>query len=217
MKWLYKYPQRAYPYTQLIEENRRRQAEAAPEYELLDTGVFDDDRYFDVLVEYAKDGPEDLAIRITATNRGPEAAPLHVLPHLWFRNTWAWGAERAAEPVIRPGPDGAGCPSLLPDERGAQALRNLPFPYRVGTRHLYYDKGGQALFTDNETNYERLMGADARNRKPYVKDAFHRRVVGGETAAVNPAGEGTKSCVWFEALVPAGGSVTYRLRLSTDL
>ena len=116
MKWLYKYPQRAYPYTQLIEENRRRQAGGGPEYELLDTGVFDDDRYFDVVAEYAKVDPEDIVIRVSVHNRGPDAAPIQVLPHLWFRNTWSWGEAAKPEPLIRPGPAARGHRSLVADD-----------------------------------------------------------------------------------------------------
>jgi hypothetical protein len=216
MKWLYKYPQRGFPYTELVEENRRRQGASAPEFELLDTGIFDDDRYFDVFVEYAKQDADDVAIRITAHNRGSEAAPLHVLPHLWFRNTWAWGAERQSEPIIRLGQEAAGHRTFLADECGAEPLKNLPFPYRIGQRYLYFEPAGQPLFTDNETNYERLEGPPARNARPYVKDAFHRHVVEGLPGVVNPAREGTKSCAWFQSVVPAGASVMYRLRLTPE-
>jgi hypothetical protein len=217
MKWLYKYPQREFPYRHLLEENRHRQITGGPEYELLDTGIFDDDRYFDVFVEYAKQTAEDLVIRVTAHNRGPDPAPLHVLPHLWFRNTWAWGPEPQPEPTIAMGPQGAAHRSLRTDDRRCEPPRNLPFLYRLGPRYLYFEAGGEALFTDNETNQLRLLGPWASNRKPYVKDAFHRRVVEGDLGAVNPALTGTKACAWFRSVVPAGGSVTYRLRLCPDL
>ncbi len=213
-KWLYKYPQRAFPYEQLLEENRARQA-GGPEFELMDTGVFDDDRYFDVFVEYAKADPEDLAIRVTVWNRGPEPAPLRVLPHLWFRNTWAWGPQPGPTPVIRAGPAGAGFVSLVADDTTAEPLRNLPIPYRLGPRHLYLEDAGELLFTDNETNAPRVLGPWAQSRSAWVKDAFHRQVVDGETAS-NPAHRGTKACGHFRTLVPAGGSITLRLRLTAQ-
>jgi hypothetical protein len=214
MKWLYKYPQREYPYRELIEENRRRGGRG-PEFELLDTGIFDDDRYFDVFVEYAKAAPDDLAVRVSVENRGPEEAPLHVIPQLWFRNTWAWGETPGPEPEIRPGPRGSGFESLLADDRNAEPPRNLPFVYRLGPRYLYVEAGGRLLFTDNETNAERVYGKWARSRKPYVKDAFHRQIVQGEDAA-NPERSGTKACVDRRVLVPARGSLAIRLRLSPE-
>ncbi|PYQ05147.1 MAG: glucosidase, partial [Acidobacteria bacterium] len=214
MKWLYKYPQRPYPYSQLIEENRRRQAGGGPEYELLDTGIFDDDRYFDVFAEYAKVGPEDIVIRVSVHNRGPEAAPIQVLPHLWFRNTWAWGEREKPEPVIQEGESGPAYRSLVADDGPAEPLRNLPFAYRLGPRHLYVEDGAELLFTDNETNAPRLYGSWARSRKPYVKDAFHRFVVDGEAGAVSPERRGTKTCARLRAVVPARGAVQFRLRLT---
>ncbi len=214
MKWLYKYPQREYPYRWLMEENQRRRGRG-PEFELLDTGVFDDDRYFDVFVEYAKTSPEDIVIRVTAHNRGPEAAPLHLIPHLWFRNTWAWGAETTSEPILRAGKlDGSGM-TLVADDRTAEPLRGLPFEYRLGTRHLYLDPGGRLLFTYNETNAPRVWGVGARSRRPYVKDAFHRHIVHGEDC-VNPEEIGTKAAAHYRYLVPAGGAVTLRMRLTPD-
>ena len=214
MKWLYKYPQRPYPYAQLIEENRRRQAGGGPEYELLDTGVFDDDRYFDVVAEYAKVDPEDLVVRVSVHNRGPDAAPIQVLPHLWFRNTWSWGEAAKPEPLIRPGPATRGHLSLVADDTPAEPLRNLPFAYRLGPRHLYVEPGAELLFTDNETNAPRVYGPWARSRKPHVKDAFHRFVVDGDASAVNPEPRGTKACARFRAVVPPGGSAQFRLRLA---
>src|SRR5918993_896885 len=199
MKYLYKYPQGPFPYAKLIDENRARRGRGA-EYELLDTGAFDDDRYFDVFVEYAKEGPEDICVRIEAFNRGPEDAPLHVLPHLWFRNTWAWWPEPRPEPSIEAGGPRGGIFSLTPP--GATA----------GTRHLYAEAGGQPLFTFNETNVPRVWGG-TESRKAYVKDAFHRHVVNGEPS-VNPEQTGTKACVHYELNVPAGGSVALRLRLT---
>jgi len=214
MKWLYKYPQRAYPYARLVEENRARGG-AGPEFELLDTGIFDDDRYFDVFVEYAKASPEDLAIRITVENRGPEPAPIRLLPQLWFRNTWAWGPRPLAEPVVSEGPAGRGFQSLLADDRGAEPLRNLPFDYRLGARHLYVEGVGRLLFTDNETHAERVFGPWAKSRKPHVKDAFHRHVIGGEEC-VRRDGAGTKACAERRFVVPAGGRALLRLRLTPE-
>jgi mannosylglycerate hydrolase MGH1-like protein len=215
MKWLYKYPQREYPYTWLVEENRRRGGQGR-EFELLDTGIFDDDRYFDVFVEYAKASPEDVAVRISVWNRGPDDAPLHVIPHLWFRNTWAWGPQCTPEPIIRVGPSGPGFVSLLADDTTADPPRNLPFLYRLGARHLYVDAGGELFFTDNETNAARVYGPGARSRKPCVKDAFHRRIVAGEDAT-NPDEIGTRSCARFRRMVPAGGCVVWRMRLTPEI
>jgi hypothetical protein len=214
MKWLYKYPQREYPYAQLVRENQRRGG-GGPEFELLDSGAFDDDRYFDVFVEYAKASPEDLVVRITAWNRGPEDAPLHLLPQLWFRNTWAWRDESDPEPEIAAGTAGAAFRSLVADDTKAVPPRNLPFTYRLGKRYLYLPAGGQLLFTNNETNGPRVFGKGAVSRSPFTKDAFHRHVVGGEPAC-NPDESGTKACGHFRYSVPAGGSVTLRLRLTAE-
>jgi hypothetical protein len=216
MKYLYKYPQSEYPYEKLIQENRARRGQE-PEYELLDTGLFDDDRYFDVFVEYAKAGPEDIVIRIEAFNRGPADAPLHILPHLWFRNTWSWWRDARPEPLITPGPSGANFASLKATDEAVGPMPGLPFDYRLGTRYLYADAGGRSLFTFNETNNPRIWGPSAQSRKPYVKDAFHRHVVDGDRAAVNPELSGTKACFHYESLdVPAGGSVVVRLRLTDE-
>ena len=213
MKFLYKYPQRAYPYSDLVDENRRR-TRLDPEYELLDTGIFDDDRYFDVFVEYAKAGPEDICIRIEVANRSPADAPIHVLPQIWFRNRWSWGPEQKPEPAIRPGPSGRKYQSLEADDSPTEALPNLPFEYRLGKRYLYGDADGQALFTNNETNGPRVWGLSAQSRSPFVKDAFHRYVINGQDC-VNPARVGTKACFHYaERNVPAGGSIVIRLRLT---
>jgi Mannosylglycerate hydrolase MGH1-like glycoside hydrolase domain len=215
MKWLYKYPQGEFPYAGLVEENQRR-AGRGPEFELLDTEIFDDDRYFDVFVEYAKSSPEDVCVRLTVENRGPEDAPIHVLPHLCFRNTWAWGGAPASEPVLRAGPCGAGFDCLIADDRTAEPPRGLNFEYRLGARHLYAEPGGRLLFTNNETNAPRVFGLGARSRKAYVKDAFHRWLVEGEESAVNPDEIGTKACYHRRHVVPARGSVTLRLRLTPE-
>ncbi len=198
MKYLYKYPQRAFPYADLVDENRRR-TRADPEYELLDTGIFEDDRYFDVVVEYAKAGPEDLAIRITATNRGLYPAPLHLIPTLWFRNDWAWTGDRA-KPVVALAAAAPGHVVLKASHR------------TLGDRWLYCEAPAETLFTDNETNRQRLYGV--ANDTPYVKDGFHAYVVDGRRDAVNPAHTGTKAAVRYVRTVDAGETVTVRLRLA---
>ncbi|HTS64501.1 MAG TPA: hypothetical protein VMH28_20900 [Candidatus Acidoferrales bacterium] len=194
MKYLYKYPQREFPYRDLVETNRGRSREDF-EYELLDTGIFDDDRYFDVFVEYAKEGPEDLLIRITAYNRGPEAAGLRVVPTLWYRNTWSWGDD-THKPVVR---------------RAAPGVIHAAHE-ELGQYWLYCDGGPELLFTDNETNAQRLWGQP--NASSYVKDGFHAYLVSRETQAVNPANFGTKAAAHYALEVPAGGSRTVRLRLA---
>jgi hypothetical protein len=212
-KMLYKYPQREFPYALLVEENRRRWGQVgASEYELLDTGIFDENRYFDVFVEYAKADPEDICIRIEAVNRGPEPAVLHLLPHLWFRNTWGWNEPRGTEPIIRTASAPEGLIALAVDDSSSPPLRNLQFPYSLGQRFLYAPADGDALFTDNESNAVKLYGC-ASNPKPFVKDAFHRFVISGENC-VNPARSGTKACVWYRRTVPAQQSFVLRLRLT---
>jgi hypothetical protein len=213
MKYLYKYPQAAYPYAQLIEQSRQRRATES-EYELMDTGVFDTQRYFDVFVEYAKASPEDICMRIEVCNRGPAEAPIHLLPHLWFRNTWSWGPTPQPQPHICLGPSGQGHITLLADDVAAELLPTVPFAYRLGPRYLYGEAGARALFTDNETNASHLWGAWAQSRSRWVKDAFHRHIINGEDC-VNPAQVGTKACLHYANLrVPAGGTVVVRIRLS---
>jgi len=217
MRMLYKYPQAEFPYAQLVDENRRRGGRGM-EFELVDTGLFDDDRYFDIFIEYAKAGPEDIGIRIEAINRGPDAAELHVLPHLWFRNTWAWTPEGGAAPQITPGRsrgNASDLMSLVADDRYADPLANLPFDYRLGERRLYGPAGGELGFTNNETNAAVVWGPAATGRSPYVKDAFHRLVVHGEQAT-NPEEVGTKACMHYRTSVPAGGSAVWHFRLTPD-
>ena len=211
MRMLYKYPQKEYPYEQLIDENRRRPGEA--EFELLDTAIFDDDRYFDIFIDYAKASPDDICIRVEAFNRGPDAAELHVLPHLWFRNTWSWTDPPSTEPTIQAGPEGKQHVLLVADDFKAKPLANTQLQYALGRRYLYAPSGGESLFTNNETNAERLYGPSAVNRSLYVKDAFHRYVVNGEPC-VNPRKLGTKACVHYRHEVAAGNSVVFRLRLT---
>jgi hypothetical protein len=214
MKYLYKYPQSEYPYANLVDENRSRGGRGF-EYELLDTGIFNEDRYFDVFVEYAKVSPEDICIRIEAFNRGPEAAPLHILPHLWFRNTWGWTEPAGSEPLISAGPTSDKFTSIVADDAGAAMLKNIPFEYRLGKRYLYCEPQAKLLFTDNETNAQRVYGERATSRKTHFKDAFHRYVVNGEQV-VNRGRTGTKSCAHFTYNVPPGGSAVVRLRLTTE-
>jgi Glycosyl hydrolase family 63 C-terminal domain len=198
MRWLYKYPQAAYPYLDLVENNRRR-SRLDMEYELLDTGVFDQDRYWDVVVEYAKAAPEDVLIRITVANRSPEAATLHVLPTLWFRNSWTWWPE-TPKPGLRqvPGPPGVSVVAASHAE--------------LGERWLYTEGDAPLLFTENETNTERLFGKP--NAGPYVKDGIDSYVVHGRQDAVNPGKTGTKAAVHRRLTVGPGGSAALRLRLA---
>jgi len=207
MKMLYKYPQSAFPYDQLLDENRRRGREAG-EFELIDTGIFDEDRYFDLFVEYAKAGQDDILIRLTIANRGPEAAVCHLLPTLWFRNTWSWGYPAG------PMNDVAGKPSLrMGDGLDGISVVEANHP-TAGPYYLYAGGAPELLFTENETNQERLFNTP--NPSPYVKDAFHRCVVDGETGVVNPAREGTKVAAWYNETIPAGSKVVFRLRLSNS-
>jgi len=209
MKMLYRYPHAAYPYVELIEENARR-GYLDPEYELLDTGIFDEDRYFDVLIEYAKAEQDDVLIQITVTNRGPETARCIVLPTLWFRNTWSWGYENGplgevpGKPTMAlraPQHSRAGVPEILVDDHP-----------QIGTYHLYALDPEDALFTENETNNERLFNTP--NDSPYVKDAFHRAIVDGDEEATNPEKVGTKSAFVYRTTLDPDESVSFRLRLS---
>jgi hypothetical protein len=195
MKYLYKYPQGEYPYRDLVESNRRRSRE---EYQLFDTGIFDEDRYFDVFVEYAKADPEDTLVRITVHNRGPEAAQLHVLPTLWFRNTWTW-EQGEPKPVL----DQVDGPKIHASH------------HQLGDYTLQCEGARELLFTENESNGERLWNQP--NPTPYVKDAFHRYVISREIGAVNPAKKGTRAAAHYVLDVPAGGSKVVRLRLSAKL
>jgi hypothetical protein len=215
MKWVYKYPQREYPYQWLVDENRARQGQGE-EFELLDTGIFDDDRYFDIEIEHAKETADDIVVRLRAWNRGPDPAPLRVLPHLWFRNTWGWGRERTPEPTIEAGTSGPGFVSLTADDSRALPLRQLPFLYRLGPRHLYGPSGAELLFTDNETNSPRVFGAWAESASRYVKDAFHRHVVNGEDAT-NPDERGTKAALHYRFVIPPGECAELCLRLGPNL
>jgi hypothetical protein len=198
MKYLYKYPQQAFPYADLIEENQRRNRQD-PEYELLDTGVFAEDRYFDVVVEYAKAAPEDILIQISVANRGPEAALLHLLPTLWFRNTWSWfpGAPKPSLALLRVG--------------GDSAILQARHP-QLEEYWLYCERADTVLFTENETNFQRLFGVP--NVSPYVKDGINDYLVYGRREAVNPACTGTKAAAHYVSPIAAGETTTVRLRLT---
>jgi len=193
MKYLYKYPQKEYPYRDLVETNHRRSREEM-EYELLDTGVFDEDRYFDVFVEYAKGDPEDILIKVSVHNRGPETARIHLFPTLWFRNTWS-GDTGEAKPVIRQADQGA-----------IQASHP-----QLGDYTLQCEGAAELLFTENESNVHRLGGQ--ANPSPFVKDGYHEYIISGKRDAVNPAKTGTKAAAHYELDVPGGGSRVVRLRL----
>jgi hypothetical protein len=193
MKYLYKYPQREFPYRDLLETNRGRTKQEL-EYELLDTGIFADDRYFDIFLEYAKEGPDDILIRVSVHNRGKEAARLQLLPTLWFRNTWSWGDE-GPKPILR--------------EAGGAIVASHP---ELGEYTLSCDGAPELLFTENESNAQRLWGQ--ANPTPYVKDAFHRYVISGERDAVNPGKTGTKAAARYILEVPAGGHELVQLRLA---
>jgi hypothetical protein len=194
MKYLYKYPQKEYPYRDLVETNRRRSREEM-EYELLDTGVFEEDRYFDVFVEYAKGDPEDILIKVSVHNRGPEAAQIHLLPTLWFRNTWSWG-DGAPKPVLRQ----------------TESLKVQASHPQLGDCTLQCEGAAELLFTENESNAGRLWGQP--NPSPYVKDAFHEYLIRGRRDLLNPARTGTKAAAHYLLDVPARGSKVVRLRLS---
>ncbi|HEU4401656.1 MAG TPA: glucosidase [Candidatus Polarisedimenticolia bacterium] len=205
MKALYKYPQAEFPYARLVEENRRR-GKRDPELELIDTGVFEGDRYFDVTAEYAKASPDDILIRITAANRGPEPATLHLLPTLWFRNSWSWGRE------------GEGYwpkPTISLAAAGAIVAEHATLGrYRLAAEAPQGKGAPESLFTENESNLARCFGST--NPAPYVKDAFHEAVVRGRAEAVNPRGVGTKAAIHYRFEIPARGEVTLRLRLSAQ-
>jgi hypothetical protein len=202
MKFLYKYPQAEFPYVNLVEENKKR-GRSAPEYELCDAGVFAENRYFDIFIEYAKGSEDDILIRITAANRGPDMAPLWLMPTIWFRNRWSWGR----------GP----MPPRIAASGGAQSSANASVVFELeeklyGARWLVAEGAPTPLFTENETNFKRLFGVE--NRTPYVKDAFDNYVVQGAKNAVNPAQTGTKAAAMYRQDIAAGASFSIRLRLT---
>jgi hypothetical protein len=195
LKFLYKYPQAAFPYEQLVEENQRR-GKDQPEFELVDTGVFGENRYFDVQVEYAKAGPDDILMLVTATNHGPEAAPLHLIPQLTARNVWSWN--RGNFKKFEMGLEGEG-------------RANIKTTKALGDYQLAFEAGGEAWFCENETNTRALYGSADEG---YFKDGFHQRLVHGNTAAINPAQQGSKLGVHHALMIPAGQNRSIRVRLS---
>ena len=197
MKALYKYPQGEYPYAQLVEEGKRPRAE--PEFELLDTGLFDQDRYFDIFVEYAKADVDDVLIRVKVVNRGPDTATLHLLPTLWFRNTWTWKQPAGKTPPNQPSLMQSGADTMDASEDG------------LGTFRLWMEGSTAQLFTENETNTYRYTGTHTGNRK--YKDAFHRCIINGEKGAVNVGQMGTKGCGWYQLELAAGAERTVNMRL----
>ncbi|MGY8688928.1 MAG: MGH1-like glycoside hydrolase domain-containing protein, partial [Verrucomicrobiales bacterium] len=204
VKQLYKYPHAKFPYTDLVKENGHRST-GDPEYELLDTGIFNENRYMDVVAEYAKAGPDDILLRYTVTNHGPEAAPIHLIPQIWFRNNWTWQCNHegcTAKPSIK-----------LQDERSLALDHESLGKFRVVWDED--DSFQEALFTENVTNDRRILGSKT-NRSRYVKDAFHRHVIDGEIDVVNPKQNGTKAGLHHRCVLVAGETRTFRLRLFND-
>ncbi|RPB05432.1 Six-hairpin glycosidase [Choiromyces venosus 120613-1] len=218
MKYLYKYPQRKFPYEQLVEENAKRSRDV-PEFTLMDTGIFKvrDDRYWDIFIETAKDtnDEEELLFRVTAWNRGPEPAPLHIVPHMWFRNTWAWGHEdESKKPSIE-----QESPLIAKSKHRVLGNRYLQLSPSPGVTPESPDVLPELMFTDNDTNYKGLY--DGENQTPYVKDAFHRYIVDDEKDAINPAKTGTKTAAWYAFEegdgVPPGGCAVVRFKFSRNV
>ena len=201
MKYLYKYPQAEFPYAQLVAENRNR-GRNNPEFELMDTGVFEDNRYFDVFVEYAKADVEDMLIKITVSNRGPEPAQVHLLPTIWFRNRWTWGDNDDPKPIAR-NASSKNVPATIELEH-----------FMLGKLRLYCEGSPELLFTENETNTQKLFNAPSA--LPYVKDAFHEYIVDRNQEAVNREQTGTKAAAHYALTIGAGESATIRLRLTED-
>jgi hypothetical protein len=192
MKFLYKYPQKKFPYEDLIKENARRTREE-PEYQITDTGVFDEDRYWDIFIETAKDDddPDELLFRVTAWNRGPDPAPLHIIPHVWFRNTWSWGRE----PEEKKSSMGVHAEGVAKSKHWYLGDRYFLLSPSPGVGMSGEDVLPRMMFTENDTNFKGLYGQE--NSQPYVKDAFHRYIVDNEKSAINPAQTGTKCAAWF--------------------
>ncbi len=193
MKYLYKYPQKAFPYQKLVAENQRRGYDE-PEFELVDTGIFDHHEYFDVFVEYAKHSPEDILIQISIVNRAASAKTLHILPTVWFRNTWSWQSD-SQKPILS----------------HAANVIHASHP-SLGNRWLYFENCHNVLFTENETNSQRLFGV--KNHSPYVKDGINDYIIHGDQQAVNPSQTGTKAATHYQLEIGAGETQIIRLRLS---
>lgn len=213
MKYLYKYPQRKFPYEQLVEENAKRGREDR-EYQILDTDAFEDNRYWDIFIETAKEGSDEdeLLFRVIAYNRGPEPAPLHIVPHVWFRNTWSWGHEEESK---KPSIQQVG-PMTAQSNHWKLGKRYAQFSPSPAVGENEQDILPSMLFTENDSNTDRLY--DQENAQPYVKDAFHRNIVDGEKGAVNPENKGTKFAAWYAFDegdgIPPGECAIVRFRLS---
>lgn len=213
MKYVYKYPHEEFPYEDLKRENKRRTTKER-EYELIDTGIFEDNKYFDIFIEYAKAGPDDLCIKIEVCNRGKETAQLDVIPQLFFRNTWSWGAKHTSEPVINRGEDGKDAVCLLADDKDLEDISHLTFRYKLGKRYLYGSNRGNLLFTNNETNREKVFKEKSHTK--YVKDAFHRHIINKEEC-INPKEVGTKACIHYGGLsIPGKESFVLTFRLTNE-
>src|SRR5260370_10423557 len=197
-RMLYKLPQAAYPYEWLIEENARRRGSTAMEFELIDTGIFDDDQYFDIEIEYAKADVDDVLMRTTVHNRGREAAAIHILPQVWFRNIWSW-SPGVKKPQLK---------AQLKAQDGGLVFAQHD---ALGLHSLEFEAPDRLLFCENESNFVRLFGASSG--EPYRKDAFHEYLIEGRAEAVNPPGEGTKTAGPYRRMIPAGGNGTVRVRL----
>lgn len=212
MKYLYKYPQKAFPYEQLIEENRKRN-KYDPEYELIDTGVFHESRYFDIFIEYAKATPEDIVIKVEVVNRGPQTAPFHLLPQITFRKN---PLKIAKEPQLSVGHSFTNGSELICDDFNEDSLKILNFQYTLGRRFFYGSPGATPLFTNNQSNLKVLLGKENPSR--YVKDAFHQYVVQKDVAAVNPAQVGTKACLYYqETMIASGASKVFLFRFTPEV
>lgn len=210
MKFLYKYPQDEFPYQKLIDENAKRDQKER-EYELIDTGVFDEGRYFDVYVEFAKKSPEEIAVRIEVINQADRDASIHILPQLFFRNRWGWEQNpEKVRPVIRKGSSPA---SLFADTSLVQPIAHLSFPYKPPSFQLHGEPEGMPIFTDNETHFQKLYGTE--NRSPFVKDAFHRHIIEKESS-INPIEEGTKAALHYEAILGPKQSKSFRFWLTKE-
>ena len=194
---VYKLPQAAYPYEWLIDENARRRGSTAMEFELIDTGIFDEDKYFDVEIEYAKADAEDVLMRLTVHNRGPDLASIHVLPQIWFRNIWSW-----SQGVKRP---------VLQEQRGSRVRVEHE---QLGVYAIAFEGPDRLLFCDTETNFARVFGVSGAHG--YCKDAFHEYVIHGRNEAVNLAGEGTKAAGLYVRAIPPRGSITIRRAANPD-
>ena len=216
MKFLYRYPQNEFPYDRLVEENKKRTTKDR-EFELIDTGIFSQNEFFDVIVEYAKADTEDVCVRIEIFNRSDKDATISVLPQLWFRNRWSWDEQWEEEPEINEGPFSPKFQSVYADPKKIPSPDWLTYDYTITPFYLAGDPADELLFTNNETNNERLYGPQVKSHTPFVKDAFHRHII-DKQACVNPAQKGTKACFHYkEVHIPGKGSKVFRLRLAPKL